>query len=215
MSDLSVQELAEELTRRLDDVLKEVRRQGRAAIAAQAAAESCLEALQAQGAADAGADEADPDEAADGRAVAVAEEAGRWLRALLPVADAVERVVRQASALEVPSVPRRRGLFERLLHTAEPDEGRASRVALAEGLRVLGAQLEGTLRDLGAVVDRRTGSPVDGERQRVVEVRPARPGERPGTVVEVVRPGYTLTVRGGGERILREAEVVIAEEQKT
>ena len=45
VSDPSLQELAA----RLDDLLKEVRRQGRAAIAAQAAAESCLEALQARG----------------------------------------------------------------------------------------------------------------------------------------------------------------------
>ena len=51
-------------------------------------------------------------------------------------------------------------------------------------------------------------SPIDGERQRVVEVRPPRPGEQAGTVVEVVRPGYAL-----GARIIREAEVVIAAEK--
>ncbi len=216
MSDPSMQELADELTRRLDDVLKEVRRQGRAAIAAQAAAESCLSALQAQTATRGDADDEEDDErGGDEVAVAAAEEAVRWLRALLPVADAAERVVRQASALEVPRAAPRRGFFGRLLRTPEPDEGRASRAALAEGLRVLGAQLDGTLRDLGAVVDRRTGGPVDGERHRVVEVRPARSGERPGTVVEVVRPGYALDVRGGGARIVREAEVVIAEEKKT
>lgn len=208
MSDASVQELAT----RLDDSLKEVRRQGRAAIAAQAAAESCLEELRARAAAGGdGEDEGAEDEDAG---AAAEDEAVRWLRALLPVANAVERVARQASALEAPLAAPRRGLLGRLLHAPEPDEGRAARVALAEGLRVLGAQLEGTLRDLGAVVDRRPGSPVDGERQRVVEVRPPRPGERPGTVVEVVRPGYALSARGGGARIVREAEVVIAEERK-
>jgi molecular chaperone GrpE (heat shock protein) len=211
MSDPSVQELANELTSRLDDLLKEVRRQGRAAIAAQAAAESCLEALQAQPSA---SDETDGDEDDDELAPTADDEAARWLRALLPVADAVERVARQATALEAPRTSPQRGLLGRLLHTPEPDDGHAARVALAEGLRVLGAQLEGTLRDLGVRVDRHTGSPVDAERQRVVEVRSPRPGERPGTVVEVVRPGYSLNVRNGGERIIREAEVVIAAEKK-
>lgn len=198
MSDLPVQELAT----RLDELLKEVRRQGRAAIAAQAAAESCLEAVRARP--DAAADRQDePPPAADD---------ARWLRALIPVADAVDRVARQASALLTPPprrAPARAGLFQRLLgHPPEPPvESGAGQAALAEGLRVLQAQLEGALRDLGVDVDRRAGGPVDGERQRVVEVRPPRPGERAGTVVEVVRPGYAL-----GAKIVREAEVVIAEE---
>jgi molecular chaperone GrpE (heat shock protein) len=55
-------------------------------------------------------------------------------------------------------------------------------------------------------VDRRTGGPVDGERQRVVEVRAPAPGEPRGTVVEVVRPGYAL-----GDKVVRETEVVVAD----
>ena len=71
---------------------------------------------------------------------------------------------------------------------------------------MLRALFEATLRDRGVSVDRRTGGPVDGERQRVVEVRAGGRGERPGTVIEVVRPGYAL-----GARIVREAEVVVTD----
>jgi hypothetical protein len=190
-----------DLALRLDDLLKEVRRQGRAAVAAQAAAESCLEAIRTQ--AEGSEDEAETgDEQAAG--AAVMEERTRWLRALIPVADALDRVVGQAAMLDAR--PREtRGLVGRLLARPQAGGGRALS-ALNEGLRVLRAQLEGTLHDLGVSVDRRTGGPVDGERQRVVEVRERGPGERRGTVVEVVRPGYAL-----GAKIVREAEVVVAD----
>jgi molecular chaperone GrpE len=191
MSDPSLQELAT----RLDDLLKEVRRQGRAAIAAQAAAESCLEAIQAR--------PAEASEASEASA-SPSDEATRWLRALVPVADAVDRMAQRAAALEAPDAPRKRTLLQRVFRAGEPDD-RHARAALTEGLRLLRAQLEGTLHDLGVEVDRRTGDPVDAERQRVVEVRSPRPHEREGTVVEVVRPGYAL-----GAKIVREAEVVIA-----
>lgn len=180
------------LEARLDELLKEVRRQGRAAIAAQAAAESCLEAVRERAGGDAGAGGED--------------DAVEWLRSLIPVADALERVVKQAAALDATRPPVKRSLLQRLVHPPEIVDDRAHR-ALSEGLRVLHAQLEGALRDRGVGVDRRTGEPFDGERQRVVEVRSPRPGERPGTVVEVVRPGYAL-----GARVVREAEVVVAQD---
>jgi len=190
----------EDLAARLDELMKEVRRQGRAAIAAQAAAESCLEAIREQAEAEGDEEAEDAAETSD-----VDDEAVRWLRALIPVADAVGRVAAQAAALAAPRPPPKRRLLARLFHAPEPADGSA-RAALAEGLRVLHAQLEGALRDLGVTVDRRTGGPVDGERQRVVEVRSPRAGERSGTVVEVVRPGYAL-----GPRVVREAEVVVAD----
>jgi hypothetical protein len=201
MSDVSLDDLAV----RLDDLMKEVRRQGRAGIAAQAAAEACLEALQAR------AEEGEEEEAEGGGDRGDrSEDAVRWLRALIPVADSLDRVVRQAAAIEAPPPPAKHGLLRRLLPGGEAPVheagGEGARVALREGLRVLKAQLEGTFRELGVSVDRSTGRPVDGERQRVVEVRPPRAGERPGTVVEVVRPGYAL-----GETLVREAEVVVTE----
>lgn len=198
MSDPSQADLAA----RLDDLLKEVRRQGRAAIAAQAAAESCLEAIQARPAASA----SETNEASD--------EAARWLRALIPVADTIDRIAQRVAASSVrsaPAAPAKRSLLQRFFRgpgeareAPEPDDSHA-RAALHEGVRLLQAQLEATLHDLGVVVDRRTGGPLDGERQRVVEVRAPGPQERAGTVVEVVRPGYAL-----GAKIIREAEVVIA-----
>ncbi|MEO5729869.1 MAG: nucleotide exchange factor GrpE [Byssovorax sp.] len=191
MSDPELQELA----MKLDDLLKEVRRQGRAAIAAQAAAESCLEAIEAR--------ETEPSMPIEASAE-TSDEAVRWLRALVPVADAIDRMAQRAGAVEAPDAPPKRTLLQRFFGAGEPDD-RHDRAALAEGLRVLRAQLEGTLHDLGVAVDRRTGDPVDAERQRVVEVRAPRPHEREGTVVEVVRPGYAL-----GPKIVREAEVVIA-----
>ncbi len=169
-----------------------MRRQGRAAIAAQAAAESCLEAVQAQA--------ADASEASETRSDA-SDEAARWLRARDPRRR--RRRSPGAAGGRARCAPKRT-LLQRLFEAPAADD-RHARAALAEGLRLLRAQLEGTLHDLGVAVDRRTGDPVDAERQRVVEVRPPRPHERAGTVVEVVRPGYAL-----GARIIREAEVVIA-----
>jgi hypothetical protein len=190
MSDPTLQDLSA----RLDDLLKEVRRQGRAAVAAQAAAESCLEAVRAL-------PEAPPEPP-------TSEGPERWLRAIIPVADAIERVRARAEQLAAPRPKAERSLLQRL--TGAPvsdDEG--ARAALAEGLRVLQAQLEGALADLGVRVDRRTGEALDGERQRAVEVRAPRAGEAAGSVVEVVRPGYAL-----GAKVVREAEVVVAEEGK-
>ncbi len=190
-----------------------MRRQGRAAIAAQAAAESCLEALRAQAEADESDEPEDRDDGGDDDAAAqaVAAEGARWLKALIPVVDALDRVASQAAPRgsgQAASRPRR-WLLDRLLPAPDPapDDGGARAAALDEGLRLLRAQLEGTLRDLGVSVDRRTGAAVDGERQRVVELRRPRPGERRGTVVEVVRPGYAL-----GSRTVREAEVVVADD---
>src|SRR5262245_22473582 len=70
MNELPCQDVAA----RLDELMIEVRRQGRAAIAAQAAAESCLEAVRELGDQPSG----------DGEGVDGSEEAARWLRALIP-----------------------------------------------------------------------------------------------------------------------------------
>jgi molecular chaperone GrpE (heat shock protein) len=186
----------EDLHTRLDDLLKEVRRQGRAAIAAQAAAESCLEALRTE-----------PKEAEGATGDGEAE---RWLRAIIPVADALDRVRARAEHLAAPRAMGKPTLLQRLAGAPEAEGDAAARAALAEGLRVLQAQLEGSLADLGVTVDRRTGEALDEERQRVVEVRPPRAGEAPGTVVEVARAGYALS-----GVVVREADVVVTGEGKS
>jgi GrpE len=180
---------------RLDELLKELRRQGRAAVAAQAAAESCLEALESREEPPAPPSvdpEADPS--------AVAE---RWVRAIAPVVDAVDRTLAQATALAAPRPPAARPLLLRLLRAGAADPPAAARLALVDGLRVLHAQLAAALDGLGVTVDRGVGRPVDPDRQRVVEVRAPRGGERAGVVVEVVRAGFAI-----GPRVVREAEVV-------
>jgi len=198
-----------DLAARLEDLTREVRRQARAAVATQAAAESCLEKLvEREGARseDGGEDEDEP------------EIDTAWVSPLLPVADALDRVVAQANALvdRAPSPPRSPpakpsgllAMFSRapaVAADASRDASQDGIRALAEGLRVLRAQLGAALESSGVTIDRRVGVAVDPEIHRVVETRALRPGEREGVVLEVVRPGYAAH-----GRVIREAEVVAA-----
>jgi molecular chaperone GrpE len=201
------------LEARVEELIREVRRQGRAAVAAQAAAESCLERLaEDQGGEEPPAEEAEVEEEAH------ADDAA-WVHALLPVADALDRVLSQARAMVERSLdpgeptvgglrPKARRLWSMLGRAPREVPHRAGGPdlhALAEGLRVLRAQLMTALESRGVTADRRVGVPVDPEVHRVVEVRAARPDERDDVVLEVIRPGYTAH-----GRIVREAEVVAA-----
>jgi molecular chaperone GrpE (heat shock protein) len=189
-----------DLASRIDELTRDVRRQGRAAVAAQAAAESCLQRL------------AEAEEAGgEGAAREMPDAVMGWVHALLPVADALDRILAQARAMAErrPETPAKgRGLWARLRGgpRGTPSSVRDPELrALAEGLRVLRAQLAAALETCDVVVDRRVGVPVDPEVHRVIEVRAARAGEPEGVVVEVVRPGYAA-----GGRVVREAEVVAA-----
>lgn len=199
------------LASRLDELTREVRRQGRAAVAAQAAAESCLEkvtALEEAGAGGKNEPDGEDDDAARDASPAASTD---WVRAILPVADALDRMVAQANAMAErpppPPAPPRRGVFSLFSPPPPPPPARDTELrALAEGLRVLRAQLASALEACDVHADRRTGVAIDPEVHRVVEVRPLRAGERADVVLEVVRPGYAA-----GGRILREAEVVAGE----
>ncbi|AUX43055.1 uncharacterized protein SOCE26_044950 [Sorangium cellulosum] len=182
----------EDIGARLTELVREVRRQGRAAVAAQAAAESCLEQVTALARAAESARDA-------GGAPRPAEELS-WLGVILPVADAIDRAVAQASAMVERRARVERAGFWPFRRRAEPDPELG---ALAEGLRVLRAQLVAALEGCGVTVDRRVGVAVDPEVHRVVEVRPPRDAEPEGVVVDVIRPGYAA--RG---RLVREADVV-------
>jgi 16S rRNA C967 or C1407 C5-methylase (RsmB/RsmF family) len=187
----------EALASKLEEVARDVRKQGRAAVAAQAAAEACHEAVRVLAerlATELGADER------EGRVASDREQALRWLRALLPVADAVERLGRQAGALKAPRRPRWWPFGGRSV------EFDAEVRALAAGAAILARQLDSTLGALAVDIDRPHGL-VDPERHRVVEVRPATRESPAGTVVEVVRAGYAF------EGItVREADVVASAE---
>ncbi len=166
-----------ELLAELDALRQDVRRQGRASIAAQAAAEACAEQVRAL------ATKID-------RGARSATTVSLDFEALLPVLDglprAVEQVRRSLAALERPLVLRRRGVAEVR--------------ALAEGLRLLDEQARDALGELGITILDPLGERVDPQLHRVIEVRPGPSG----LVLEVVRRGYMK-----GERVLREAEVVV------
>jgi molecular chaperone GrpE (heat shock protein) len=164
---------------KLDALLVELRRQGRAAIAAQAAAESCFELLQR-------GDVQRPE--GDGEALAT-----RWLRELIPVFDALDRAIDQVE----PRAPKPWSVFARRV------SGQAEWTALAEGLKLVREQLDLALARLGVEVDAPTFGAVDPERHRAVGVRSTGSGKM-GEIVELVRRGYAL-----GSRIIREAEVMV------
>ncbi|WP_437728779.1 nucleotide exchange factor GrpE [Sorangium sp. So ce861] len=186
----------EDLDARLSELVREVRRQGRAAVAAQAAAESCLEQVTALARAVESARGAPT-----GDAPRPAEELS-WLDAILPVADALDRAVALASALVDRRARLERPGFWPFRRHAAPDPELG---ALAEGLRVLRAQLVAALEGCGVTVDRRVGVAVDPAVHRVAEVRPRREDELEGVVVEVIRPG--VAARG---KLVREADVVVS-----
>jgi molecular chaperone GrpE (heat shock protein) len=185
----------ESIHARLGELTQEIRRQGRAAVAAQAAAESCLELLKEQSldAEDAPDEDRDPpDEQSQ------ASEAA-WLERLLPVFDAIDRSVVQAESV-AKALPGRRWLtlvppMQAALEAAE---------ATIHGLRLLRGQLDQALAQLGVDVDRETGCLLDPERHRVLEVRPHQHAPD-NSVLEVMRPGYCA----GGRRV-RDTEVVVA-----
>lgn len=179
MNDQPPPSTLEDLAARIAELALELRRQGRAAVAAQAAAEACLAAIEERGEP---ADEPEP----------------AWLAPLLPVADAIDRIdARAASLLQERSRPRT--LLRWPLGKA-PDPDLA---AIAGAVRILRAQMAQALESLDVTIERRVGIPVDPELHRVVDVRMA--GSAEGTIVEVVRPGYSL-----GGRVVREAEVVVS-----
>lgn len=201
------------LAERLDELTRELRRQGRAAVAAQAASESCLEQLAAleremrtererEGESRGGTatDERGAEET--GKTDLRVRESAAWLEVLIPIADAIDRTVSQAS--EIAERAHRRRRLRLWPFTRKPDVA-ADQGALASGIRVLRDQLTAALESRGVHIERRVGVEVDPDLHRVVAVRSPSAGrpEREGTVLEVIRPGYAL-----GQRIVREADVV-------
>ncbi len=176
----------EELAARLDELLREVRRQGKAAIGAQASADACLEAIGAL-------QETEAEERPSDREIA---EPGveSLVCALIPVADAIQRIVSAAAAAEART-PLTWG--ERLLGRSRRDR------SLLEPLRLLQSQLETALESRDVHINRRVGVPVHGDTHRVVETTRGTTTAGHSVVLSVVRPGYSL-----GGRCLREADVV-------
>lgn len=185
-----------------EELVREIRKQGRASIAAQAAAESCLAGVRSLHDAWAASSAPKPEAERDADPTAV-------VRALLPLLDALDRSVARAELLSAPrpEAPPR-GLFARLRaltpgsapeHGASSTRPDAGVLELAAAVRVLQGQLEGVLGDLGVELDRAAGVAFDPARHRAVE---HSGGAGQATVRAVLRAG--VSVRG---RRLREAEV--------
>lgn len=164
----------------VDPVIQEVRRQGRAAIAAQSAAEACLAAVE----------RLEAQISAEGVRHKEGSEDIELLKRLIPVFDALERIYREAERSPPPS------LFERVVG-GRKDGG------LEAGIRLLRAQLDEALRSMRIEVDREVGVDFDEAWHRAVERRWGGQSTVP-EVIEVIAPGYR---RDG--RCLREAQVVV------
>ncbi|MDT5185471.1 MAG: molecular chaperone GrpE, partial [Mycobacterium sp.] len=80
--------------------------------------------------------------------------------------------------------------------------------AVLEGVRSILEQALQVLEQLGYPRDAQAGVPFDPERHEVVGVVD-QPDSQPGTVVEVLRPGY-----GEGSRQLRPAAVVVSRREE-
>jgi molecular chaperone GrpE len=80
--------------------------------------------------------------------------------------------------------------------------------AVLEGVRSILEQALQVLERLGYPRDAQAGVPFDPERHEVVGVVD-QPDSQPGTVVEVLRPGY-----GEGSRQLRPAAVVVSRREE-
>ncbi len=172
------------LSARLAALASEVRRPGRAAIAAQAAAERCLALLQRLDAAPPGG----------------AAPAADWLGELGGVFDALGRAAEAGRALAGRARRPRWLAWVPALHAE-----RREIAAVAEGLGLLEQRLDAALGRLGVTVDREVGCPVEGRRHRVVATVP---GAGPPRVIRVLRPGYSVA-----GRIVREAEVEASAER--
>jgi molecular chaperone GrpE len=120
------------------------------------------------------------------REVAAAEERGisRLARELLPALDNIERALAATESLS--------------------DDGSRAEGHLAEGVRLVHAELVSALGRLGIEAYTPLGEPFDPNQHEAMAQQPVE-GAESGTVVEVYAPGYRL-----GEDIIRPAQVVVA-----
>ncbi|QXJ22562.1 nucleotide exchange factor GrpE [Actinomadura graeca] len=156
-------------------------------------------------AAQAGADEAEP---LGGSEAKLAELEDRWLRAVAELDNVRKRIARDTERLRAEERDKVASEWlpvldnlERALSAAEGD-GDADPVV--QGVRAVRDQAVATLNRLGYRRQDQTGVPFDPRHHEAVSTV-ERDDVAPGTVVEVLQPGY-----GGDQRQLRPAVVVVA-----
>ncbi|MEU0914249.1 nucleotide exchange factor GrpE [Streptomyces althioticus] len=133
----------------------------------------------------------------------------RWRRALADLDNLRKRHSKELERERTVERSRTAGAFlpvldnlERALAHAGSDPG-----AIVEGIRAVRDQAVNVLELLGYPRHAETGVAFDPARHEVVGVV-QDPGHPPGTVVEVLRPGY-----GDGERQLRPAAVTVSKRE--
>ncbi|MFG1615840.1 nucleotide exchange factor GrpE [Nonomuraea wenchangensis] len=139
----------------------------------------------------------------------LAELEDRWLRSVAELDNVRKRIARDAERIRAEErskvaaewLPVLDNLELALSHAARGDGGGD---AVLEGVRAVRDQAVTLLGKLGYPRHDETGVPFDPARHEAVTTV-EREGVDPGTVVEVLRPGY-----GDGERQLRPAIVAVA-----
>ncbi|MDF5757970.1 nucleotide exchange factor GrpE [Spongiactinospora sp. TRM90649] len=136
----------------------------------------------------------------------LAELEDRWLRAVADLDNTRKRAVRDG---ERARAEERRAVAVAWLPVVDNLElalkhGDGEKDAVLEGVRAVRDQAVGVLARLGYERHDETGVRFDPALHEAVATAPGE-GAEPGTVLEVMRPGY-----GEGERQLRPAVVVVA-----
>ncbi|MCG5218133.1 nucleotide exchange factor GrpE [Streptosporangium sp. KLBMP 9127] len=136
----------------------------------------------------------------------LAELEDRWLRAVADLDNLRKRISRDAERLRAEERARVAAAWLPVLDNLELALSHAAgdADAVLDGVRAIRDQAVGVLSKLGYTRHDETGVPFDPTRHEAVATVEREDAE-PGTVVEVLRPGY-----GDTERQLRPAAVVVA-----
>lgn len=131
----------------------------------------------------------------------------RWRRALADLDNLRKRYARELDRERTSERSRVAGAWLPIVDNLELAISHAGDQsdAVLEGVRSILEQALRVLQQLGYPRDAEAGVPFDPQRHEVVGVVD-RPDTVPGTVVEVIRPGY-----GEGSRQLRPAAVVVSQ----
>ncbi|MDT5331576.1 MAG: molecular chaperone GrpE, partial [Mycobacterium sp.] len=130
----------------------------------------------------------------------------RWRRAVADLDNLRKRYARELDRERQAEGSRVAGAWLPIVDNLERAISHAGEQsdAVLEGVRSILEQALGVLEALGYPRDAQAGVPFDPQRHEVVGVV-EQPDSAPGTVVEVLRPGY-----GQGSRLLRPAAVVVS-----
>ncbi|MEU3830327.1 nucleotide exchange factor GrpE [Streptomyces sp. SID486] len=156
-----------------------------------------------------GPDAAGSAPAEDEHTTAIRELEDRWRRALADLDNLRKRHARELERERAAERSRTAAAFLPVLDNLELalTHAGADPGAVVEGIRAVRDQAVNVLELLGYPRHAETGVAFDPARHEVVGVV-QDPGAPPGTVVEVLRPGY-----GDGERQLRPAAVTVAKRE--